>query len=344
VAAAGVDGPADERPWSGVVATGVGSLPGTDAEAALRTVLDELPDLPHLPELPERGPGADLVGRGAALLLDLHVDLQPAGWRLVDRPGRDERRARDLLERDLDVLAEVAARWSGPFKVQVAGPWTLAAALELTRGNRALADEGAVRDLGASLREGVAAHLMDVSRRLPGARLVVQVDEPALPAVLAGLLPTASGFGRLPAVPEPDATEALRRLVAAAHPAYPVVHCCANDAPVPLLRAAGFRGVSVDTATLTRATDDDLGAAVEADVTLLLGLVPTADPVLSDLTDTVAPVRSLWRRLGLSADALRERVAVTPACGLAGAGEAHALAALRRAREAARALDEVPEG
>ena len=42
--------------------TGVGSLPGTDYRAALRTVLDalggaELPDLPYLPELPARGPG-----------------------------------------------------------------------------------------------------------------------------------------------------------------------------------------------------------------------------------------------------------------------------------------------
>ena len=76
-------------------ATGVGSLPGTDPREAAAVVAGELPDLPHLPELPGRGPGADMVGRTAArCCVDLHVDLQPSGWRLVDRPGMDERRAR----------------------------------------------------------------------------------------------------------------------------------------------------------------------------------------------------------------------------------------------------------
>ncbi len=56
-------------------ATGVGSLPGTDCVAAIRLVLDALPDGPHVPELPERGPGADLIGRGAGLLPGLPVDL-----------------------------------------------------------------------------------------------------------------------------------------------------------------------------------------------------------------------------------------------------------------------------
>ena len=79
---------------------------------AVATVLGELPQLPHLPELPGRGPGADLVGRTAALLVDLHVDLQPSGWRLVDRPGMDERRARAYLGEDLDELEAPPRRGS----------------------------------------------------------------------------------------------------------------------------------------------------------------------------------------------------------------------------------------
>lgn len=78
-----------------MTATGVGSLPGEDIDAALGLVFTELPDLPHLPELPGRGPGADMVGRTAGALADLHVDLQPSGWRLVSRAGIDERRAAD---------------------------------------------------------------------------------------------------------------------------------------------------------------------------------------------------------------------------------------------------------
>ena len=89
--------------------------------------------IPYLPELPSRGPGADLVGRSAALLADLAVDLQPSGWRFTDRAGRDLARTRAFWRRDLDELAEAYDGYAGPLKVQVAGPWTLAASIELNR-------------------------------------------------------------------------------------------------------------------------------------------------------------------------------------------------------------------
>ena len=78
-------------PWGIGVATGIGSLPHVDPDEAAHVVTGELPDFPHLPELPLRGAGAGMIGRTASLLVDLHVDLQPAGWRLTDRPGADER-------------------------------------------------------------------------------------------------------------------------------------------------------------------------------------------------------------------------------------------------------------
>ena len=56
---------------------------GTDPAEAMRVVAGELPDFPYLPELPDRGPGADLVGRTAGLLIDIPVEVTPCGWRLV---------------------------------------------------------------------------------------------------------------------------------------------------------------------------------------------------------------------------------------------------------------------
>ncbi len=79
-------------------------MPGTDALEAARTVVGELPELPYLPELPGRGAGAGLIGRTAALLVDLAVELVPSGYRVTARPGRDHRRAVDLLRGDLDAL------------------------------------------------------------------------------------------------------------------------------------------------------------------------------------------------------------------------------------------------
>ena len=61
-------------------------MPGTDAREAARTVIGELPDLPHLPELPDRGAGADIIGRTAALLVDLAVErARASNERVHDR-------------------------------------------------------------------------------------------------------------------------------------------------------------------------------------------------------------------------------------------------------------------
>ncbi len=184
-------------------------MPGTDPVEACRVVFGELPDLPYLPELPDRGVGADMIGRAAALLVDMPVQAIASGWKLADRPGRDARRAAGFLSQDLDTLEEVASGYSGPLKIGVCGPWTLAASLELSRSvNPALADLGAVEDLTASLAEGLANHAADVRKRVPGATLIVQLDEPSLPAALLGRVPTASRFSVVAAIDSTVATAA----------------------------------------------------------------------------------------------------------------------------------------
>lgn len=315
--------------WPSGAATGVGSLPGSDAATAQARTFDLLPDAPHLVELPARGPGADLVGRGAVLLSGLPVDLQPAGWRLVGRAGRDIRRSRDLLARDVDVLAAAADGYTGPLKIQAAGPWTLAASLELTRGDKALSDRGAVADLAASLADGLAAHAAAIGRLVPGATVVVQLDEPLLPRVLAGRLRTASGFAAL-RTPEPTEAEAILAAVLAAVPR-PGVHCCAADVPVALLRAAGAEWVSLD--ATQRQDEDQIGEAYEGGTTLLLGI-----------DDDPEPARRLLHRLGVEPAVARAQTVLTPTCGLAGRSEPDAWATYRRTVEAARRFaDQVEE-
>ncbi|MGR6914965.1 methionine synthase [[Actinomadura] parvosata] len=318
-------------------ATGVGSHPGEDHLEAIRVVFGEVPGLPYLPELPARGVGADLVGRTAALLIDLPVEVQPSGWRLSDRPGRDHQRAVDHLRRDLDGLEEVAHDYEGPLKLQVCGPWTLAGSIELKFGDKMLSDAGAVRDLTASLAQGVADHCAEVRRRLPGVtEIVLQLDEPALPGVLAGTVPTASGFGRLAAVEEWRVEESLRSFER------PVVHCCAPGVPYALLRRAGVRAVSVDAALLRRRDDDALGELFEAGTTLFMGVVPGTDIRLPDPGVVAKPALELWRRLGFAPDRLSGQVVLTPACGLAGASPRYARAALAAVRKAAQVLRDDP--
>jgi hypothetical protein len=324
------------------LATGIGSLPGDDIDAAVALVAEVLPQLPHLPELPGRGPGADMIGRTAAALVDLHVDLQPAGWRLVERPGVDERRAASLLERDLDALVPAFPGYDGRLKLQLAGPWTLAATLELPRGGRVISDRGATRDISASLAEAVGEHLSAVRSRLPHADLVLQLDEPSLPAVLEGSIPTASGLGRIAAV-EPSVVRQALADVAGAAGVPVVVHCCAAGVPVDLLHDAGAAAVSVDL-SVARLDRDVIGERVERGVALWLGVVPALGPgVPPTVSATLEPVRRLWSELGFAPERLPATVSLTPACGLAGASDGWVRTALRLVTQAARVLDEAAD-
>jgi methionine synthase II (cobalamin-independent) len=321
-------------------------MPGTDVAWAMRVVREVLSmpageeshpaGVPFLPELPGRGPGADLVGRTATRLVDLPVDLQPSGWRLVARPGRDMRRAAAFWREDLDRLGEALDGWTGPLKLQLAGPWTLAAGVWLPRGERTVSDTGARRDLVGSSAEAVRLVAADVLAAVPGARLVVQVDEPSLPAVLDGTLPTASGLHRARSVPVQEVSDGLALVVAAAHEtgATTIVHCCADDPPVAVLRRSGADALSLDTGLLSAAGWESVAAAVEDGVGLWAGCLPAGDDSTgwSDgATDGVADgLARAWRQVGLEQSLLADLV-VTPSCGLAGVSPARAVETLRAA-------------
>ena len=347
---------------AGPSASGIGSLPGSDMPAAIRLVFDGLgdaPGVPYLPELPARGVGADLAGRGLALLVDLAAELAPSGWRVADHGGRDYGRALSHLRRDLDQLEEQTQDYVGPLKVQAVGPWTLAATVELKHGDKFLADQGACRDLAESLAEGLALHLAELRRRVPGARLVLQLDEPALPGVLRGSVPTASGFGTLRAVDESVVRQALRQVVdvvgrvdaggadeaddAVPAPVPVVMHCCAPGVPLGTLRDAGASAIALDWSLLTTRQDEALAELIEAGVGLYAGVVPSLDPASAvplKYQDVVDQILAL-RRIGLSARQLADAVTVTPNCGMAGASPQWAARAQRLCLDAARALTDV---
>ncbi|MFT3871176.1 MAG: methionine synthase [Nocardioides sp.] len=328
-----------------MLATAVGSYPGSDDRdyvEVVRLVFGELPDLPHVPELPGRGAIASITGRGVAVLSELGADLQPAGWRLTDAAGIDQRRARSLLAQDLDRVEEQAQGYAGAVKAQIVGPWTLAATVERPRGDKVLADHGARRELAQALAEGVVHHVADLRRRLPEVdRLVIQVDEPALATVLAAKVPTASGFGRHRAVDLPEASAALGWVLAAIEDAgaEPWVHSCAPGTPYALVRGAGARGLSVDLAMLVAADHDELARALEAGGTVALGVVPAVDPEPRPGEGQAVDAVERWLgMLGLDPDTVGDRLVVTPACGLAGASPVWVREALARVARAAREL------
>ncbi|MCF6377021.1 methionine synthase [Nocardioides KLBMP 9356] len=326
-------------------ATGIGSLPGTTDTAyaeAVRLVLGELSDLPHVPELPGRGVTAGMTGRALAVADGLAADLQPAGWRLTDSSGIDHRRARSLLAQDLDTVEELARGYTGTFKTQVTGPWTLAATVEKPRGDKVLSDHGARRELAQSLAEGLRVHLADLRRRIDGVdRWVVQLDEPALAAVVAGRVPTSSGYGRHRTIDLPEASAHLEWVVEAVTDAGAEawLHSCAPQTPWSMVAGTGVAGLSADLDMLGPADLDTFAEAVEAGRTTALGIVPSTDQATAPSDARLVERVQRWLdMLGLDPETAGEHLVVTPTCGLAGATPAWAARAVRLSATVARNL------
>ena len=344
-------------------------MPGGNPMETAQAVFDEVPDLPFLAELPGRGPGADMIGRTAALLVDIPVEVTPGGWRIADRPGRDMRRAKSMLSSDLDAMEETLDGYQGPLKLQLAGPWTLAATIEQPHSLKvALADPGLVNDIASSLAEGAKAHVAEVAKRVPGATLLVQLDEPSLPAVAHGGIPTPSGLSRVREVDEEVLRAKLREVLAATR-AYTIVHCCASGYPFGIITGAGADAVSFDLSLLKHRDYDTLAETVERGSGLLIGALSTAglarDPGQQSGRDseggrraasqrdedaegarptpqgTANAIREVWQRIGLPPATCAEQVVITPACGLAGVSPDQARDALLWCREAARILPEL---
>lgn len=271
--------------------TGIGSVPGTRVMDWVGRIADQLPEFPHVPELPERGPGADMIGRTLGLLSEVAPDFSAAttvtGWELTSS-GRDMRRARALLGEDLDAVEQAWQGHTGAAKQQLAGPYTIAASVE-RKGRRLLADSGIVRDLVVAWQEMVALHRAELARRVP-ADWVLQMDEPSLPAVVAGSVRTISGMSAYPPLePEVDLGADL-------------LHCCAAD--VPLSRLRGIGGLLFDLSLHDQGVDDDLAELSTAGTVLGFGVSPVPGSVRS--------VLDFFDRTGLHPAPML----VTPPCGM----------------------------
>ena len=277
--------------------TAAGSLPGEDFRGALSAMADVLGEVLPLPELPDRGLASGMVGRAVGIIDGLGFDVQPAGWRLTSAPGADQLCARAQWRRDLDDAEELLQDFDGVLKVGIAGPWTLAAAVERPRGDRLLADHGARREVAQALAEGWAQLRADLQRRIPGAEVLLQVDEPALVAVADGAIPTASGFGKHRRAGVPELVEALRPLAGGAW-----LHCCAPGDWLPVAERAGFSTAALDTRLFRGAGEVDAVADwVHAGRHLAPGIVDTSAARSQSVDELVSEALRILRPLEIPA-------------------------------------------
>mgnify|MGYP000011421376 FL=1 len=320
--------------------TGVGAWPGTDVHEVAVTIRDVCPDFPHLAELPERGPGAEMIGRTMGLISqiasDFSVSTVPMGWRLTSARGKDMLRAASFMSNDLDEIEAVYEGYDGDFKIQVVGPWTLAASIETRSGEKLLRDLGAVADLAQALGSAVESHVADVARRLPQARIALQFDEPLLRDVLRGSVPTQSGWAAYAAV-EPVLVAETLKTICSAHAGNTIVHSCADEVPFDLLRQAGVTGISYDVALVGDKATDYLGEQIDAGGFVVLGIEP------STTAKALAGVRRLGGRIGYSDEDWNQHILLSPPCDLIDMPLSQARERMESLSEVSRALVEVDQ-
>jgi hypothetical protein len=320
---------------------GTGAWPGTEPLEAQQTVIGDLTDLPDGIEgrpwtvrLPERGPYGTLAAHALGLLVDLPSELGPHGWRLADRPGADAHRLAAARRADLDALAVAAHGYEGPLVVPVSGPLTLAASVYLARGDRAVGDAGAIAELVESLAAGVTEHLAAVARSVPGAHPTVLLHEPLLAQVVAGVLPSFSGYARLRAVPAPVASERLARTVRLLRDGGAesvVLHVGTGAAAIGAARGAQADGLGIDVEGLDERWWESVAEAVEGGTRLWAGVPQPATSQCAgpDVRGVADAVLRGWERVGLERTGLRDVVLLAPAGPAVPGGDAVDPAAAR---------------
>lgn len=312
---------------------GLGELPGASIIAAADIIAGETGDLRQLPILPARG--VDVVGLTTGILPGINVDAGPRSWVLSTRPQLRTRRIWDRVEADLDQCEQAWGTRIDAVKIQVAGPWTLSASIELSNGHRALTDTGALRDLTESLIAGIQEYSADVRARFD-TEVYVQLDEPLLAQVRDGSLPGTSQFDEIPSINDVDLGERLAGVIEPAEVRY-----LNQTGYPPLWKVAQVAGVETCQVTLdtVRGSEqyDGMGHALAAGMRVGLGMTRAGDD--RDPRHLAVDIARMWDELGLDRTLLTHAVDVHPRNGLANCTLLDAAAALRTARTVADMLD-----
>ena len=191
---------------------------------------------------------------------------------------------------------------------------------------------------------GLAELVDELHRRMPQVEWTLQLDEPALPAVLAGRIPTQSGLHTLAPVSIHEARRSWQILTEALDGIAVALHCCAPGVPLEELGTAidpVFLDLTAALATGSGTGMDTVAGRLEAGQKVGLGVIATDVPdVVVPADRIITTVVQLTRRLGIDPALVVDHGLLTPACGLAGWSVPAAREQMRQLTRAARLVDE----
>lgn len=299
-----------------VTATSVGSLPHADPVEAAELVLRLHPELPAAPQLPNRSRGELMLAQAVDGLVGAAVTDDGGLTVEVNALDFSDVTFGDSCWQGLLTFVERTRDRSGPVKVQVTGPVTLAVAL--ARGG---VPQGVALATAAIAVRRRAAALVDLLDADP---LVLCIDEPWL-------------GGAHPSIPVEDVITSVLDVLAPAVVA--AVHCCGDadwDSVLDALPAPAVASIPASRDAVAHAAS--LSRFLGRGGTVAWGVVPTTPPYVIDGDELWRQFAALLHELadaGCDPEQLRHQSWVTPECGLAGQTVEQAEAALSAAHTVA---------
>ncbi|MCX7839121.1 MAG: methionine synthase [Anaerolineae bacterium] len=333
------------------LATGIGSLPHTDARAAVRVTLENFSELPYWPQLPKRDFRENMYAQFSEGLVGIQMDLAHEWMGLVkDDTVMDQVEAfyARYLEENPDLFAvseEYAAglyalrdeqatlaraRW---IKGQVTGPISFGLKVVDQTLKPMLYDD--------TLRDVLVKH---ITRKAQWQEKflsalgtpIVFIDEPSLALIGASVV----------ALNRDEVVRDLEEIFSALH-CLTGTHCCGNTDWGMLLQTS-VDIISFDAynyAENLALFADDVKRFLERGGVLAWGIVPTveeqiANESVASLEARLDAAMQLLARKGIDRALLLERALITPACGLGTVSVAAAERALMLTRQLAERVRE----
>jgi hypothetical protein len=304
------------------LATGIGSLPHTDARAAAEVSLDSSPRLPAAPQLPNRNVRELMLPQWAGALPEVVVEaggrlrVDPAVGAAPPEPRFDANSHGGLLA-FVDLLAHASAPPTR-VKLQLTGPLTLGLALCEAGMPPAVAFRraAAVVDAWIPMLESM------IATRLPGTRVVLVLDEP-------GLVVWRDSEGP---IDREAAVDLLSGSLASVRGTAGVHVCGAGDRRLVL--EAGPQLISFEVAEDLVDDGGLIARYLDGGGWVAWGAIPTDGPIGDSGELPWRQLAAVWcelTRRGCDPVLLRTRAVITPACGLVGHGASQAARALRLA-------------
>ncbi len=319
-------------------ATGVGSLPHTDAGAAVAAVLDRFREIPYWPQLPRRAPlegmcvqfGAGLPGaavEGERLFVEGGDALLARAEVFYERFLSGETAPFAVPPDRAAGLDRFLAAARGPYpavKGQVTGPVSFGL-LATDRAKRPLFYDPVGRDI-------LVKHLLRTAQwqvarlKAVAGTVILVLDEPYLASVGSAVV----------ALPREEVIAALDEIFDGLPDAIGGIHCCANT-DWGLVLSTRARYLSFDAYGYADALllfADKVQAFLDRGGRLAFGLVPTAAASLAretpeSLADRMEDLLRKFEAKGIPREKTAGAAVITPACGLGTLSEEEAERALR---------------